>query len=190
VEAISTIKRIDGIKTHNLQSVETSLLISVLSRLSELKLTYDGNLSQAQLHLLFTAIIEKKPQVEKLTIAGNMISKLSSFLFASTVSNVDKLKLLYCNENQMKALFMEISENKKPLTQLDISWCCNCWNIDKDLVSKALNSVEQLTEILLKLVKGERRLKRLVVEDQFQNTVNTFVIEHFSNNNYDMIEHK
>ena len=46
------------------------------------------------------------------------------------------------------------------------------------------------SEILIKVVKGESRLKRLVVEDQFQNTVNTFVIEHFSNNNYDMIEHK
>ena len=94
VEAISTIKRIDGIKTHNLQSVETSLLISVLSRLSELKLTYDGNLSQEeQLHLIFTAIIEKKAQVEKLTIAGNTIYKLSSSLFASAASNVVKLKL-------------------------------------------------------------------------------------------------
>ena len=67
------------------------MLISVFSRL---KLTYDGNLYQEQLHLIFTAIIEKIAQVEKLRIAGITISKLSCSLFASAASNVAKLKLL------------------------------------------------------------------------------------------------
>ena len=48
VKAIPTIKAIDGIDSHNLRSVNTSLLVRVLSRLSELM--FGLNVSKNQLH--------------------------------------------------------------------------------------------------------------------------------------------
>ena len=65
--------------------------------------------------------------------------------------------------------------------------------MEEVFTSGSLLKLEQLTEILIKVVKGESRMKRLVVEDQLQYIVNTFVIEHFANNNVivnkDVIEH-
>ena len=127
--------------------------------------------SKAQLEQVFTAVATRENPIKVLEVSGYGVTKPSSTIFVSALSNVRELKL-ECFDDQMQGFLMKIVEHELPLIKLDLN--CVILNIDPDLVGHAFNrleevmhrcsvTLEQMKSILRGIVEGESKLKRLML---------------------------
>jgi len=160
----------------NLSCVDTGLVLNVYKRLK--KVCMHEQLSHEQSYQLFSAVAQNECSLEHLQIWGKDTIKLSPEIFASAVSNVEEVVLGTWNitHEQMEALFVALSKEGSRLKKLDLS-SCNTDEVEPGLMGEAVNKLEefevantwvkrdQIREILLKIVKGESKLNKLVLGD-------------------------
>jgi len=176
---IPSIRRLYGVESYNLGSVEPSLLGSALAKLDVLRPLHHSNVSTAQYEHIFTAIAQKESPMKELTVVGFVMTEVSPTLFASAASSVRELRLSHCSGDQMLALLQEIAETDRPLAKLGLT-CCRINYIDPDLVGKAFNKLESVkiglckygwvsdelvTATLRGVLEDESKLKKLILND-------------------------
>lgn len=176
---IPSITMIHGIENYDLGSIEPCLLGQVLGKLDVLKLNAHRDLSSVQLEHILTTIAERKSPMKELLVVGLWVDDLSPTLFASAGSNVKKLVLSVCDEDQMLALLQGIVDSGRPLAKLHLT-SCSMDSINQELVGKALNKLDevvvsncrygwvshdQLTATFRGVLEEESKLKNLMLND-------------------------
>jgi len=158
----------------DLSFMEPELLVTVFQRLE--KLSLGKHLSPEQSTHLFSAMAENKCNLKLLELKRKSTVTISPELFASALSNVEKVDLSdkYTTKEQMEALFKAMVKEDIKVRQMLI-FECECEGVEPELVGNALSRLEsvnigvrfetkQLTSILENAVDDQSKLKKIILE--------------------------